>query len=91
MKKAEKFIIDVIPLTRIPMTRNHHFSYLSKEKIPFGTLVSIPLFKRSIRGIVIQSRSDFHRLGNIKLREITSTDFTSLITENQMKIAEFVS
>ena len=41
--KAEnnKYLIDVVPLTKIPMSSHQSFSYLSDVEIPSGTLVSI--------------------------------------------------
>lgn len=61
----KRLIIDIIPLTRITLARQQFFSYEYDKEIPAGSLVSIPLFKRNVEGIVIDTRSDFHRLGNI--------------------------
>jgi len=65
-----KFIIDIVPLTRIPLIRNQSFSYLSDEKLSSGTLVSIPLFRRKVEGIVLGSKDYFERIGGIKLKKI---------------------
>lgn len=89
--KTKNTIIDVVPLTRIPLSRQQNFSYLHSEKIPLGTLVSIPLFHRDVQGIVINNRDDFFRFGNIKLRKVNKTLDASLLTENQLKLAEFIS
>ncbi len=88
---SEKFIIDVIPLTRISMARQQYFSYEWSQKLPPGTLVSIPLFRRILNGVVIKSRSDFHRLGNIKLKKISKVLEENFLSEKQMELAEFIS
>lgn len=90
-KEVKNTIIDVIPLTRLPLSRQQSFSYLHSEKIPFGTLVSIPLFRRNVNGIVINNRSDFFRFGNIKLRKINEILDEKFLTEKQLEIAEFIS
>jgi primosomal protein N' (replication factor Y) len=84
-------IIDVIPLTRLPLSRQQSFSYLYHEKIPFGTLVSIPLFRRNVNGIAIDNRDDFFHFGNIKLRKINEILDEDLLTEKQMELAKFIS
>lgn len=63
--QGKGFIIDVVPITHLPLSRQQYFSYLWDQKLLSGTLVNIPLFKRAVQGIVVNSRSDFHRLGNI--------------------------
>ncbi|MDO8529450.1 MAG: primosomal protein N' [bacterium] len=89
--ETKNTIIDIIPLTRIPLSRQQNFSYLYQEKIPFGSLVAIPLFHREVQGIVINNRDDFFRFGNIKLRKINKILDEELITENQLRLAEFIS
>jgi len=91
MKKAEKFIIDIVPLTRIPLTRNQSFSYLHNTKLPAGTLVSIPLFRRKVEGIVLGSRDDFKRHGGIELKNVEKVIEENFLTENQIKLAQFIS
>ena len=90
-KEAKNTIIDIIPLTRLPLSRQQSFSYLHSKKIPFGSLVSVPLFRRNVNGIAIGNRDDFFRFGNIKLRKINEVLDEKLLTENQLKIAEFIS
>jgi primosomal protein N' (replication factor Y) len=85
------YIIDIIPLTRLPLSRQQYFSYLSRQKIPVGSLVSIPLFRRELNGIVINNRSDFARMGNIRLKFINKVIEESFLTEKQLKLAEFIS
>ena len=91
MKKAEKFIIDVVPLTRIPLTTHQSFSYLHDEKLSPGTLVSVPLFHRQVEGIVLGSRSDFKRLGNIELKKVEKVIEENFLTGKQIELAKFIS
>ncbi|MFH0969591.1 MAG: primosomal protein N' [Patescibacteria group bacterium] len=92
MKKEEKnTIIDVIPLTRLPLTRQQSFSYLNDSPVSFGSLVSIPLFRRNINGIVINNRDDFFRFGHIKLKKINKILDEKFLTEKQLELAKFVS
>jgi primosomal protein N' (replication factor Y) (superfamily II helicase) len=91
MKKEGKFILDIVPLTRIPLSRNQSFSYLSDKKLGTGTHVVIPLFERKIEGIVLKSRPDFPRLGNIELKNVSSVIEESFLDDQQLKLAEFTS
>ncbi len=90
-KKAPKYILDIVPLTRIPLSRNQSFSYLHEKKLPAGTLVSIPLFKRKVEGIVLKSRNDFHRLGNFELKKVSEVLEEKFLTPKQLELAHFVS
>ncbi len=87
----KKFILDVLPLTRIPLTREQFFCYLAEKKIASGSLVSIPLFKRQVEGIVIKSRSDFKRLGGIELKKIASFLEIDFLTKKQLQLAQFIA
>jgi primosomal protein N' (replication factor Y) (superfamily II helicase) len=90
-KKDKQFIIDVVPLAKIPLTTHQSFSYLSDEKLTNGTLVSVPLFRRSVRGVVVDSRDDFSRLGNIELKKIEKVLEENFLTRSQLKLARFIS
>jgi primosomal protein N' (replication factor Y) (superfamily II helicase) len=87
----KNFIIDAIPLTRIPLSRQQYFSYEFERRLPAGTLVNISLFRRFLNGIVVNSRDDFHRLGNIKLKKIASIIEENFLTAEQLKLARFIS
>ncbi|MFA6047703.1 MAG: primosomal protein N' [Parcubacteria group bacterium] len=91
MTKNNNFIIDIVPLTRIPLTRNQSFSYLHAEKLSAGTLVSIPLFRRKVEGIVLGSRDDFKRHGGIELKKVEKVIEENFLTEAQIKLAQFIS
>lgn len=90
-KIPKNTIIDIIPLIRLPLSRQQSFSYLNENSVPFGTLVSIPFFRRNVQGIAIGNRDDFFRFGNIKLKKINKILDESLITEKQMELARFIS
>ncbi|MFZ5982629.1 MAG: DEAD/DEAH box helicase, partial [Patescibacteria group bacterium] len=90
-KKPRKHIIDIAPLTRIPLNRSQSFSYLYDKKLPEGTLVSVPLFRRSLPGIVLKSRNDFRRLGNIQLKKIESVLEENFLDKKQLELADFLS
>lgn len=89
--QTQKFIIDVIPLTRISLSRQQFFSYVHHEEIPAGTLVAVPFFRRNLEGIVLGSRSDFHRLGNFELKKITAVLAPEFLTSCQLELAQFIS
>ncbi|HAT73437.1 MAG: Primosomal protein N' [Candidatus Moranbacteria bacterium GW2011_GWF2_36_839] len=91
MNKKQKFIIDIVPLTKIPMSSHQSFSYLSDAKISIGTLVSIPLFHRSVEGIVLGTRQDFERLGNIELKKIEKIIVENFLSDSQIELAKFIS
>jgi len=90
-KKSAKFILDIVPLTKIPLTRNQSFCYISEEKMPAGTLVSIPLFRRNVEGIVVESRSDFKRYGGMELKKVEKIIEKEFLTPKQLKLAQFIS
>ena len=91
MKKKEAFIIDVVPITRISLSGSQSFSYLSDTKIPNGTLVSIPLFRRKVEGVVVGTRTDFERLGNIELKKVDHIIQEKLLDAKQIELAQFIS
>jgi len=90
-KEIKNTIIDVVPLTRLPLSRQQSFSYLNDAPVPFGSLLSVPLFHREVQGIAIVNRDDFFRFGNIKLRKINKILNENFLTEKQLKLAEFIS
>jgi len=91
MTNKKDFIIDIVPLTRISLTNNQSFSYLSKIKIPIGSLVSIPFFHRNVEGVVLGVRSDFPRLGNIELKKVGDVIEKNFLTAQQLELAKFIS
>ena len=90
-KNTEKNIIGVVPLLKIPLVREQFFCYSHSHKIPCGSLVEIPFGKRKIKGIVIDSKNDFSRLGNIELKKVGKILEKNFLTKKQLQLAEFVS
>jgi len=88
---VDKHIVDIIPLTPLPLNRQQFYSYLSDRNISAGTLVSIPFYHRIINGIVIKNRSDFDRLNNIRLKNINKVLEENFLDQNQLELARFVS
>lgn len=91
MPGSKKIIIDIVPITKIPLSRNQSFSYLHDHKLEPGTLVSVPLFHRKVSGIVTGHRPDFERLGNIELKKIESVVTENFLDEKQIALAEFIA
>lgn len=91
MPIKKPYIISIVPLTKIPLYRDQAFYYLYKTKLPVGSLVKIPLGKRTIDGVVLESKSDFPRLGNIQLKKVAAITEESFITRAQIEIAQFIS
>ncbi|MGW8185518.1 MAG: replication restart helicase PriA [Candidatus Moraniibacteriota bacterium] len=91
MPIKKPYIISIVPLTKIPLYRDQSFYYLFKAKLPVGSLVKIPLGKRTIDGIVLESKSDFPRLGNIQLKKVISITEENFLTRAQIEIAQFIS
>ncbi|HRY82143.1 MAG TPA: primosomal protein N' [Candidatus Moranbacteria bacterium] len=90
--KNNKHIIDVVPLTKIPLTSHQSFSYLSETEIPAGTLVSIPLFRRNLEGIVLGVRKDFPRFNaGIELKKIDKIIEEKFLTPDQIELAKVIS
>jgi primosomal protein N' (replication factor Y) len=84
-------LISVVPILKIPLSRDQFFYYSHNEKIPPGSIVKIPFGKRRIQGVVLESKSDFARLGNIELKKIIEVEDESFLTKKQLKLARFVS
>lgn len=90
-KKASKTIVDIVPIAKIPLSREQFFCYLNDAPIKPGSLVSIPFSKRNIEGIVIRSRSDFSRLGHIQLKKVEKILEENFLDEKQIELAQFIS
>ncbi len=90
-EKKSQFIISITPLVRIPLTRDQFFYYLADEKLPAGTLVSAPLFKKTVPGVVVESKNDFSRVGGITLKKIEKVLEKNFLTKNQLELAKYIS
>ncbi|HBO16870.1 MAG: Primosome assembly protein PriA [Candidatus Moranbacteria bacterium GW2011_GWE2_35_2-] len=87
----EKYLVSVVPLTKIPLSREQFFYYLSNTTIPSGSLVEVSLGKRKINGIVLDSKNDFTRSGNYRMKKIEKILEESFLTEKQIALAKFIS
>jgi primosomal protein N' (replication factor Y) len=90
-EKKTQFILRITPLVRVPLSRDQFFYYLADEKLPAGTLVSIPLFKKKVEGIVIESKNDFPRVGGMTLKKIEKVLEKNFLTKEQLTIAKYIS
>ena len=84
MKKNQKYIISVVVPVRIPLNREQFFYYIHNKPLPVGTLIKVPFGKRFLEGIVLESKDDFKRLGNIKLKKISEVIAEKFITHKQV-------
>ncbi|TSD01452.1 MAG: primosome assembly protein PriA [Parcubacteria group bacterium Athens0714_25] len=84
-------MVSVAPLTKIPLSREQFFYYLFNKTIPSGSLVEVSLGKRKINGIVLDSKNDFTRSGNYRMKKIEKIIEENFLTENQIKLAKFIS
>lgn len=90
-EEKTKFILSVTPLVKIPMNRDQFFYYLFDEKLPAGTLVSVPLFRKIVEGVVLESKYDFLRIGGMTLKKIEKILEKNFLTKNQLSLAKFIS
>ena len=90
-EKKSQFILSVVPLVKIPLVREQFFYYLSDEKLPAGTLVSIPFSRKTISGVVIESKSDFSRSGGMILKKIEKVLEENFLTAEQLDLAKYIS
>lgn len=90
-EKSLKFIVDVVPVAPLSLARQQYYSYLSDKGVTQGSLVSISFFNRSLEGIVIGNRKDFHHFGNIKLKKINYVIEENFLDQKQLALANFIS
>ena len=88
---AQKFLVEVIPITRIPLSRQQFFSYVFEKPLPTGTLVLIPLFRQNIEGIVLSSHPETQHTGSFQLKKITASLEENFLTKEQLQLAEKIS
>ncbi|MEK7514958.1 MAG: hypothetical protein AAB608_01075 [Patescibacteria group bacterium] len=90
-------ILTVIPLTRIPIQAPETLSYFSPTPVPRGSLVKIPLARRTVNGIVLavhtlsESRQRI-RSGSFSPKKIISAyDANSLVSDGAIAMAKWVA
>lgn len=75
MKKPQKYLVNVVPLARLPLSGRQTFSYEFERELCAGTLVSIPLSGRFLSGIVVDSSHNFNGLGKTHPAECRKAAF----------------
>lgn len=86
-----QFLISVAPLTRIALTRDQSFFYTHAHELSHGTLVEIPMGRRTIQGIVTRSIPDFPRQSDYVIKPIHRVIMPAFLTDQQLALAHFIS
>ncbi len=91
MPKKTEYILNIIPLTKIPLNREPFFCYLSTENISIGSLVLIPFSARIIEGIVIENISQKKISPKKNLKNINKILERDFLTSQQITLAKYLS
>ncbi|MDP2855513.1 MAG: primosomal protein N' [bacterium] len=89
------YINEVIPLANLPRSQAQILSYFSSQKLNWGSLVAIPLAKRTTNGIIVSSKAIESKI-NIKksgfaLKPLKETvNIGPVITKNQYLLIEWL-
>lgn len=86
------FIIETVPLTKIPLQKSQILSYFSTHDLEVGSLVSAPLGRRQEKAIVVETHEIKEHKMEIKeaeyelkpLKKIISRQ--ALVTQNQIRL-----
>jgi primosomal protein N' (replication factor Y) (superfamily II helicase) len=89
--KKQDYIIQIAPITPLPVFKTQVYSYLSEDLLKKGTLVSVPFYRRQIEGIVISSAPYFSHVGSFELKKIAKVIEPSFLGEKQIDLAYFIS
>ena len=86
------YIYDVVPFTVLPLHREPVLWYGGEERLPNGTVVRIPLFRRSVTGVVQRTRtSRITRGSTVRIRPITQVIHREYFTPSQCALIESVA
>ena len=91
------FIINVIPLTNIPRSQPQIFSYFYKLDLIKGSIVEIPLRRRNVMAIVLNSTSVSSKKAILKKADFILKPINKVISSRQIVpplfflLAEFIS
>jgi primosomal protein N' (replication factor Y) (superfamily II helicase) len=91
IKVDKKYLIDAVPLIRMPLNHTPSFTYISPQPIPEGSYVKVELFRREIGAIVVRCHQDFERFGSIQLKPVEKIIASSLLSKEQLSLAQFIS
>lgn len=86
-----KYLCDIIPLAHLPLSRGASLWYESNEELSYGTLVRVPLFRRTVTGVVLSSKDDFARAGGIALKSVAHIIAPAHFTMRQIALATHIS
>lgn len=81
------FYYQIIPITRIAIDHEPFFTYKSKEKIAFGSLILISFGRKKIKGIVLKEQ----KKPTFKTKEILAIKTPCLIDKKQLILAQKIS
>jgi primosomal protein N' (replication factor Y) len=93
VKSRKMFLIEAIPLTKIPLKINQVLSYFCAAFLPKGSLISVPLGRRNEKAVVLESHQIKGHEMEIKdaryqLRPIKKIlTAKPILTEAQIKLA----
>lgn len=92
-KESQKnIIVSVAPLTRIPLTRNQSFSYRAPRPLPVGSLLAVPLFFRTVPGIITSINDTKNKPpSHIRLKALHHVIEESFLTPQQIALAHLTS
>jgi primosomal protein N' (replication factor Y) len=91
---TQGFCVEVAPLTSIPLSRSPLFTYFSEQEVAPGSLVTVPLFTRSLQGIVFKSMPFSERPAetrHFKLKPVERVLKDRFLTEEQLRLAQFLA
>lgn len=86
-------VLEVIPITK--GIKNETLSYFSGVDVPLGSVIKVPLRKRTIPALVINNKSVIDAKSEIKnspftLKKIEKVKYKNLLDKNFIKAAEIV-
>jgi len=91
------FIISVIPLTNIPRPQPQIFSYFYKSDLIKGSIVEIPLRRRNVMAIVLNSEPVSSKKATLKKADFVLKPINKVISSKQIvpplffSLADFIS
>jgi primosomal protein N' (replication factor Y) len=90
---TSKYYYQIIPLVRLPLTKDNDFTYHFDRQIKFGSLVKIKLNNKIVRGISVgRFRNTTSALKpNFKTSPILKIITSAQITKEQLKLAKLIS
>jgi len=91
------FIINVIPLTNLPRSQPQVFSYFYKSDLIKGSIVEIPLGRRNVMAVVLNSESVSSKKAALKKADFVLKPINKVISSKQIvpplffPLANFIS